>query len=117
MAKYADEWNWWAWDETIDEVTGRMTPIIEELESACAEVGRDPATLTRTIDLYSVVPPGTDIAPPQMEQPVRGSVDAIVAYVAGLREMGFTEVRCDLGSAHPSAVEAMAPVVEAVHAL
>lgn len=117
VAKYADEWNWWGWDETIEQLAERMAPIIEELDAACAEVGRDPATLTRTIDVYSVIPPGMDIAPPSMEQPVNGGVDGIVEYIAGLGELGFAEVRCDVGSTDPAAVEAMAPVVEAVHAL
>jgi alkanesulfonate monooxygenase SsuD/methylene tetrahydromethanopterin reductase-like flavin-dependent oxidoreductase (luciferase family) len=117
VARYADEWNWWTWDETIEQLSERMAPILEELESACAEVGRDQATLTHTIDLYSVVPPGSDVLMPKRESPVGGGVDGIVAYIAALREMGFTEVRCDLGSTDPAAVEAMAPVVEAVHGL
>ncbi len=117
VARFADEWNWWAWDETIDQVRERMGPIIEELVSACSEVGRDPATLTRTIDVYSIVPPGSDTSPPRMETPVGGGVDGIVAYIAGLQELGFTEVRCDLATNDPADVEAMAPVVAAVHAL
>lgn len=116
VARFADEWNWWAWDETIEQLTERMSPIIEELDSACVEMGRDPATLTRTIDVYSIVPPGGE-APPKMEHPVGGGVDGIVAYLEALGGLGFTEVRCDLGTADPAAVEAMAPVVAAVHAL
>lgn len=117
VARYADEWNWWAWDETIDQVRDRMGPIIEELDAACAEIGRDPTALTRTIDVYSVIAPGSDVKPPKMNAPVSGGVDDIVEYMAGLRDMGFTEVRCDIASTDPAHVMAMAPVVAAVHNL
>lgn len=117
VARFADEWNWWGWGETLDEMSARMEPILEELDLACAEVGRDPRTLTRTLDLYTVVPPGMDTEVTGMDSPVAGGVDAIVEYLAGIGELGFTEVRCDLAAQTVGAVEAMAPVVEAVHDL
>jgi alkanesulfonate monooxygenase SsuD/methylene tetrahydromethanopterin reductase-like flavin-dependent oxidoreductase (luciferase family) len=115
VARYADAWNWWSWDETLDEFMARLGPIVTELERACDEMGRDPSTLERTIDLYSVTPPGmaTDAS---MKQPVTGTADEIASYILALDELGVDEVRCDLTDKSPEAVEAMAPVVEAVHA-
>lgn len=38
LARFADAWNWWGWDETIDEIIRRMTPMVAELERAGVEV-------------------------------------------------------------------------------
>ena len=55
-ARYGDAWNWWGWDETLAEVGDRLRPIIDVLERSCENEDRDPATLRRTFDLYTVVP-------------------------------------------------------------
>ncbi len=115
VARYADAWNWWGWDETIAAVTERLGPIIDELANACDAVGRDPADLQRTFDLYTVVPEGFDPGGSEMGQPVTGSTEQIAAYVRSLGELGFDEVRCDVYPKSPAAIEAMQPVVELVH--
>lgn len=121
VARYADAWNWWGWDETIEQVTTRMTTIIATLERACEQQGRDPATIDYTLDLYTVVPDGYSnlIGHDQslrLEQPVSGSSEQIAEYVLSLGELGFGEVRCDVWPKDPRAIEAMQPVVESVHA-
>ena len=115
VARYADAWNWWTWDETIPEAIERLTPIVEDLERAFEHVGRDPSTLERTLDLYSVTPPGMDPGT-SMTKPVRGTADEIASHILALGQLGIAEVRCDLTDKSPAAVEAMAPIVEAVHA-
>ena len=113
VAQFADEWNWWAWDETLEQVETRFEPILETLDTALEEVGRDPATLVRTIDLYSVVAPGLE-AQHGMENPVAGSPEAIADYLLGLGALGFSEARCDVWPKSVEAVEAMSRVVELV---
>ncbi len=71
----------------------------------------------RTIDVYSVVPPGFDTAGTPMDNPVAGSAEDIAGFVAELGRLGFSEVRFDLSEKTPAAVEAMAPVVEMVHVI
>lgn len=115
VAQYADAWNWWGWDETLDQITERMTPLIATLDAACEEVGRDPADLERTLDLYSIVPPGFSAEGVKMEQPVSGSAEEIAAFILALGELGFVEVRCDLTDKGSEAVEAMTDVVRLVH--
>lgn len=115
VARYADAWNWWTWDETVPEAIERLTPIVDDLERACDQVGRDPLTLERTIDLYSITPPGTDQGT-SMTKPVMGTTDEIASHILSLEQLGVAEVRCDLTDKSPAAVEAMAPIVEAVHA-
>jgi alkanesulfonate monooxygenase SsuD/methylene tetrahydromethanopterin reductase-like flavin-dependent oxidoreductase (luciferase family) len=116
VARYGDEWNWWTWDETLDQITHRMSPIVDELERACEAADRDPADLRRTLDVYSVVPPGFTPDGSEMSQPVTGQAHEIADFILSLRELGFEEVRCDLTDKSPEAVEAMTEVVEMVHA-
>ena len=115
VAKYADQWNWWAYDESVDQVQTRFEPILETLALALEESGRDPASLVRTVDLYSIVPPGVEVDHDRAN-PVTGSANQIADYIFRLGEMGFSEVRCDLVPKTVEAIEAMTPVVELVRA-
>lgn len=115
VARYGDEWNWWAWDESLEQITQRMTPIIDELARACDAVGRDPAEIRRTLDLYSVAPPGFTPDGSEMKQPVVGTGQEIADFILAMGELGFAEVRCDLTDKSPGAVEAMSKVVELIH--
>lgn len=114
VARYADAWNWWTWDETIDEALGRLTPLMAQLDAACEAEGRDPATLDRTLDLYSVTPPGLSPAS-EMRQPLAGNVDELTDALLRLESAGFHEVRCDLTDKTTAGVESMTPVVQALH--
>jgi len=121
VAKYADAWNWWGWDETLEQLNVRLAPIIGLLEQACQVEGRDPPTLARTFDLYTVVPEGFDAHGPKaegldMKQPVTGTSEDIAEFILSVGKLGFEEVRCDVFPKTTAAVEAMQPVVEIVHA-
>lgn len=113
VAKYADEWNWWGWDESLEQIQTRFEPILETLSLALEEEGREPQSLKRTIDVYSVIPPGLDVDH-ELNNPITGSADEIAGFILGLGELGFEEVRCDLVPKSARAIEAMAPVVELV---
>ncbi|HEX6946290.1 MAG TPA: LLM class flavin-dependent oxidoreductase [Acidimicrobiia bacterium] len=116
-ARYGDQWNWWGWGETFDEIEARLTPIIATLDQACRDLGRDPSSLGRTFDLYSVVPPPfIDRAhEAEMSSPVTGTSEQIAAFVLRLGALGFEEVRCDLWPKTLDGVEAMGDVVRLVH--
>ncbi|MCP3973964.1 MAG: LLM class flavin-dependent oxidoreductase [bacterium] len=108
VARYADDWNWWGGGETEQERAQRVGPLIEQLEAACEAEGRGPETLGRTFDLYGVEPPDDDGA--------SASAEEVAESILALGEFGFTEVRCDLPDNSVASVEAMAAVVEMVHA-
>jgi alkanesulfonate monooxygenase SsuD/methylene tetrahydromethanopterin reductase-like flavin-dependent oxidoreductase (luciferase family) len=112
-ARFADEWNWWCWDETFDQVSTRLAPLMETLEAACFDAGRDPGSLVKTLDVYSIVIPGAEH---DLDNPLTGSSDEIAGRLLELETLGFEEVRCDVFPKGPEGVEAMAPVVELVHA-
>ena len=121
VARYADAWNWWGWDETLEQTKERLRPILESLERACQADDRNPSTLERTFDLFTVVPEGFNghgrkVEGPDMKQPVTGSSEEIASYVLSLAELGFEEVRCEVYPKTAAAVEAMQPVIEIVHA-
>lgn len=115
VAKYGDAWNWWAWDETNQEISTRFEPLIKGIEKALEHEGRDSATLRRTLDLYSVVPEGFPDEVPAMEKPITGSDNSIAERILELGQMGFNEIRCDVFPRTIEAIEAMRPVVEIVH--
>jgi len=118
VARYADAWNWWTWDETIDEITARIQRLIEQLDAACAGEARDPSSLERTLDVYTILAPGFKADEGlSMRQPFTGSPEDIATQIGALGALGFDEVRCDIYPKTPDAIEAMAPVVELVHGL
>ena len=113
-ARLADGWNWWGSPPDPNAV---LRPVLEELERACDEEGRDPASIIRTVDLYSYDVLGITGADRPVWK-VAGSADEIAHSILELAEIGIDEVRVDV-VARPGgrvdAVAAMAPVVEAVH--
>jgi alkanesulfonate monooxygenase SsuD/methylene tetrahydromethanopterin reductase-like flavin-dependent oxidoreductase (luciferase family) len=119
-ARYGDLWNWWGWDETLDETVARMRPIVEHLDRSCEAEGRDPATLARTLDLYLVVPEPFQASFEEAEEvpfqrPVTGSHEEIASHLISLAGLGFSEIRCDLWPKTTEAIAAMQPVVDLVH--
>lgn len=88
-ARHADVWNGFSFrGHTFDVFSG----MIDELERACDEVGRDPATLPRTLDL------SVDLIR-MIEDPGDGCLHGSSEQIAqSLRryedELGIEEVRC-----------------------
>jgi alkanesulfonate monooxygenase SsuD/methylene tetrahydromethanopterin reductase-like flavin-dependent oxidoreductase (luciferase family) len=115
VAEYGDAWNWWGWGETLDQTRERVGPIVSQLQAACETVGRDPSTIDRTLDIFSVVPEGYDIEGLDMDHPVTGTSQQIAEHVLGLGELGFKEVRCDVWPQTIAAIESMEEVVQLVH--
>lgn len=115
-ARYGDQWNWWAGGETLEEARHRLKPLIEQLDEACEGVGRDPVTLERTLDFYTVIPEAfsarattEDVSIPN---PVAGSAAEIAQQLLELGELGFSEIRCDVWPKTPEAILAMSETVE-----
>ncbi len=115
VARYADAWNWWGWDETLDQIIDRVGPLVGMLEGACGDIGRDPSSVVRTFDLYSIVPPGFTVDGAKLSHPITGTTEEIASVILGLESLGIEEVRCDLTDKTTAGVEAMADVVDLVH--
>jgi len=114
-ARYADGWNWWTTSPAPDE----LRPIVEELERACEAEGRDPASLPRSIDVYSCDPLQRFPDKAAFSGPPGQIAEQLLAFGA---ELGIGEVRCNLY--HPpndvgvlaEAIPGMAEVGAQLHA-
>ena len=118
VARYADEWNWWVGER---DGSVKLRELVAEMERACDEVGRDPATLRRSLDVFSVAVPGVPApAPDGNELQISGPPDAIANALLAHGELGFAEVRINLrvppGTARTDAIAWMQEVVSRVHA-
>ncbi len=117
-AKFADMWN--GWIPSGPSVKG-FKPMVEKLEKACIEVGRDPKSLLRTLDiqvdsmgLYEKLNPGG------IMKPILGTKEEIAKAILSFTEIGVHEVRCyvvsqDSAKGKLEALESMAEVINLVH--
>lgn len=118
-ARVADGWNAWSpQPQTLETFRG----LTDELASACDDVGRDPATLGRSIDV-GVDPHDLLGEPASGLSPflVSGPAEAIAEQLLTFGELGIDEVRMLVwpdrpASEKPRAVEALAEVAALVHA-
>ncbi|HYM83930.1 MAG TPA: LLM class flavin-dependent oxidoreductase [Candidatus Dormibacteraeota bacterium] len=109
-ARLADIWSCYA--EQRSDVA-ELGPRIAALEAACAEVGRDPATIGRSagIDVAPAARPGS---PGISAGAVGGSSEEIADSLRRLYEVGFTQLECTLYPQSRASLEAMAPVLESL---
>lgn len=118
-AKFGDGWNGWSPDpQTLES----FRPLVEELDRACEEVGRDPDTLGRSLDV--AVDPHAQLG----EGPswisaylVAGSANQIADGLLAFGSLGIDEARCMVwpdrpADIKPQVVELLADVVDLVHA-
>lgn len=115
VAQFGDAWNWWAYDETTEQIQSRLGEIIGRLDHACVSQARDPRDLDRTLDLYTVIPPGFSADGSGLTNPVHGSAGDIADFVLHIADLGFSEIRCDLYPKSIEAITAMQPVIDLVH--
>ncbi len=120
-ARFGDGWNWWT--GRLHEAVAGLKPIVEELERACVEVGRDPDSMQRSIDVFTIDPLGLSSDSERVPNGsiIVGSSEEIAKMLLTLGELNVDEVRCDLYTADTpegmiERIEAMAEVVELVHA-
>jgi probable F420-dependent oxidoreductase len=115
-ARYADVWNA-AWPNRAEE----LVPRIADIDAACEEVGRDPASLQRSagvmVDLPGLGPSSnwlwaTLVREPR--HPLTGSVDEMAAGLRAYAALGITHIQVWLDPPGLDGVEAFAPVLELV---
>jgi len=109
-ARYADTWS--GYSEHRNDMV-ELGPRIAALEAACAEVGRDPATIGRSA--------GLDLRPLEARPHpdaawVGGTPEQMADQIRALRDGGLTRVELFPTPATVEAIEACAPVLELLHA-
>jgi len=104
-ARYADLWNG-NWYRTPDDATDRLAA----LDRACADVGREPASLLRTAGIHfdnAAEGAGGLGGSPTLDSPA-----AIADWLRGFAAKGFSHVQIRFDRLNLAAVETLAPALE-----
>jgi alkanesulfonate monooxygenase SsuD/methylene tetrahydromethanopterin reductase-like flavin-dependent oxidoreductase (luciferase family) len=105
-ARYADVWNGWvAGGRSHPDV---VPPLREAVDAACRAVGRDPATLRRTLAV-SVAFGGRTIWD---AEPITGATDEVAEVFRGFAREGIDHLQVFLNPATAEGIEQLAAVVE-----
>ncbi len=106
-AELADQWNGGL------RAPGEPEAQLHAVDEACRAEGRDPATLTRSVEvLVRTLPAGDD--EPLQERELRGSPAELAATLLAYAELGIDELQVQLRPNTLAAVEAFTPVLEAI---
>lgn len=108
-AQYADMWNRdFGPDNAISDLPGWRAKV----DSACADVGRDPATLERTAAVWVDLP-----GAPRREEfgALHGSLEEIADSLLAFANEGFTQLYIWPEPLTLAGIEAFAPILEALH--
>jgi hypothetical protein len=97
LVRYAEGWN--TGGGPIDEVKAK----VERLDAACAEAGRDPSTVYRTIG-HSITLENGDFP---------NGVEAEIETLAAYRDLGFQHVMIRINPTTLETIELMAPLLSA----
>jgi alkanesulfonate monooxygenase SsuD/methylene tetrahydromethanopterin reductase-like flavin-dependent oxidoreductase (luciferase family) len=107
-ARHADIWSWYV--EERSDLT-EFGPRLAALEAACAEVGRDPATVGKSAGIV-VEPTSITGAEAILGMPIHGSAAQIADELRAFGAAGFTNLELIVWPPSLEAVSAMAPVLE-----
>ena len=118
-ARYADIWNVY-WTSTNNSPDG-VPPLRERVDAACAEVGRDPTTLQRSVSVliaesdanpwWNKLPTGHSYKP---LVPLIGEPAEIAEELSAYRREGITQVQVSIDGISTSAIERFAPALELI---
>ncbi len=104
-ARYADIWNS-DWQRDPETVVQQMA----ELDKACHEIGRDPASLVRTSGSNFALAGNSG----RRFEPIAGSVDEMAAKILQFQALGVRHYVCGLDPCTPKSLEEFAAVLAAV---
>ena len=107
-ARHADIWSCYAMERSD---VGELGPRVAAFEAACAEVGRDPATVGRSAGVV-VAPLATAEYTGMFGSAITGSAGEIADAFRTFRDAGFTQLEFMFEPQTREALEAMAPVLE-----
>jgi alkanesulfonate monooxygenase SsuD/methylene tetrahydromethanopterin reductase-like flavin-dependent oxidoreductase (luciferase family) len=105
-AELADHWNGSL--HTVEETRALLAAV----DAACRAVGRDPASLTRSVEVL-VRTVAADPDEPPRDHELRG-VAAITSTIRTYADLGIDELQVQFVPNTPASVEAFAPVLEAL---
>jgi probable F420-dependent oxidoreductase len=104
-AELADHWNGGL--RTADEAAG----LLAHVDEACRAAGRDPATMTRSVEVLVRAIPSPDGGPPE-ERELRGTVDDVAAALGAYAALGLDHLQVQLRPNTVEGVRAFGAVIE-----
>ena len=112
-ARYGDMWN--AWLPFSNDPIGDVRELNRNLDRACEQEDRDPATLGRTASVAVGVLGRTVRYGPHAMVNLGDSTGELIEKLAALENEGIEHVQICLAPATPEGIEALAPVLEKLH--
>jgi probable F420-dependent oxidoreductase len=107
-AQYADIWNTW-FSQTNNDL-GQLKTLLERVDAACIEHGRDPSTLERSTAMAIEIAPHT---PSTMGVPlISGAPEQLAGELRAYADTGISHVQVWLEPNTPAGIEAFVPVLE-----
>jgi alkanesulfonate monooxygenase SsuD/methylene tetrahydromethanopterin reductase-like flavin-dependent oxidoreductase (luciferase family) len=109
-ATHADIWSAYAEQrDDVEEFIGKLAAF----EAACAEVGRDPATVGKSAGI-SIAPAWRASDGTEAPSAMTGDADAIAEGILAFERARYTQLEILLEPQTAAALEAMAPIIERV---
>jgi alkanesulfonate monooxygenase SsuD/methylene tetrahydromethanopterin reductase-like flavin-dependent oxidoreductase (luciferase family) len=111
---YVTYWNGWYAD--FDNDPAKLPPLMRRLDDACLKVGRNPATLKRTVALLVQVRGGAGRQSAYSEGreilPIAGTSQQIAETIREVGKIGIDHVQLVIDPITIEAIEEVAPVLE-----
>jgi alkanesulfonate monooxygenase SsuD/methylene tetrahydromethanopterin reductase-like flavin-dependent oxidoreductase (luciferase family) len=107
---------WNSWFSDIGNRPDGVAALRERVDEACRDVGRDPATIERTVAVMVRLPGGQgrlqgDYAASEGPPPVEGSPEEIAEVLRGFAREGIGHVQLVVDPITIGSIEALAPVL------
>jgi probable F420-dependent oxidoreductase len=114
-AAHADAWN--AWFTSYGNRPEGLAALRDKVDAACADVGRDPATLERTVAVLVQVGEG-DVprrgGPPEAASPIRGSAEEVAGVLRAFAAEGISHVQLVVDPITVESIERLGDVLRAL---
>jgi probable F420-dependent oxidoreductase len=114
-ARHADAWN--AWFTLYGNRPEGLAPLREKVDVACASVGRDPATLARTVAALIQVDEGEVPrrgGPPGTAPPLRGTAEELADRLRAFAAEGISHVQLVVDPITVDSIERLGSVLQAL---
>ncbi len=109
IAEHADSWN--SWPQHFGNRASGLAPMLEKLDAACEEVGRDPASLERTVAVM-VDFEGAYGRPGQVVPSLTGSPEELADEMRAYADLGVSHIQIYPDPCTVAGFEALVPMLE-----
>lgn len=111
----APEMDWWnEWYARFDNQPSKLTKLIRRVDEALETAGRDPADIVKSVAIYVELPESGERSVPKSIRPITGSDEQIAGQILEFGSM-VSHVQLIVDPITIESIEALAPVVSAVH--